>query len=371
MFRYPAVSATEIAFVYAGDIWVVPKTGGTATRLSSPRGEEMFPRFSPDGGEIAFTGDYDGNADIYVINAQGGLPRRITHHGAFDRMLNWYPDGKTLLYASVMTSEKDRFYQLYKVSAQGGMPEKLPIPYGEFGAISPDGKTLAYLPITVDFRTWKRYRGGMAPDIWLFNLEDNSSKNITNDDANDAQPMWHETTLYFLSDRDENKRANIWAYNTKNGAFRQITFFKELDVHWPSIGPTDMVFECGGRLYLLDTATDKYQEVTVKVITDRATLKAQSRNVSGFIHGADVSPTGKRAVFEARGDLFTLPAENGITRALSHTPGVFERYPSWSPDGKTVAYFSDRTGEYELTTRFADGTGEETVHTKLGPGFVY
>ena len=165
-----------------------------------------------------------------VIPATGGLPKRLTYHGAPDRMLEWYPDGKSILFASMRTSEKDRFNQLYKISPEGGLPEKLPVPYGEFGSISPDGKTLAYVPISTDFRTWKRYRGGMNPAIWLFNLETLAAKNITGNDSVNSLPMWHGTTLYFLSDRDKNKRANIWAYDLKKEKFRQITTFDELDV---------------------------------------------------------------------------------------------------------------------------------------------
>ncbi len=371
MLRYPDVSATQIAFVYAGDIWVAPKTGGEAQRLSSPKGEESFPRFSPDGSQIAFSGNYDGNLDIYVVPATGGLPKRLTYHGAPDRMLEWYPDGKSILFASMRTSEKDRFNHLYKIDANGGLPEKLPVPYGEFGSISPDGKTLAYVPISTDFRTWKRYRGGMNPAIWLFNLENYGAKNITGNDSANSLPMWHGSTLYFLSDRDKNKRANIWAYDFKKEKFRQITTFDELDVHFPNIGPEDMVFECGGRLYLLNLATEKYSEVNIRVLTDRATLKAHLEDVSRSVHDAHVSPSGKRAVFEARGDIFTVPAEHGVVRNLTRSSGVAERYPAWSPDGKTLAYFSDRSGEYELTIRPADGSGTEQVLTKLGPGFRY
>jgi tricorn protease len=371
MMRYPDVSATQIAFVYAGDIWVAPKSGGAAMRLSSPKGEELFPRFSPDGSQIAFSGNYDGNMDIYVVPAAGGLPKRLTYHGDPDRMLEWYPDGKSILFATSRTSEKDRFNQLYKISANGGLPEKLPVPYGEFGAISGDGKTLAYVPISVDFRTWKRYRGGMNPAIWLFNLETFEAKNITGNDAANSLPMWHGDTLYFLSDRDAHKRANIWAYETKTTTFRQVTTFTDLDVHFPNIGPEDIVFENGGRLYLLNLATEKYSEVNVQVLTDRATLKPHLEDVSKSVHSPDISPNGKRALFDARGDIFTVPAEHGVVRNLTRSSGVAERFPTWSPDGKSIAYFTDRTGEYELTVRPADGSGVERVLTELGPGFRY
>lgn len=371
MMRYPDVSATQIAFVYAGDIWVAPKTGGPALRLSSPKGEESFPRFSPDGSQIAFSGNYDGNMDIYVVPATGGLPKRLTYHGDPDRILEWYPDGKSILFATSRTSEKDRFNQLYKISANGGLPEKLPVPYGEFGSISPDGKTLAYVPISVDFRTWKRYRGGMNPAIWLFNLQTYAARNLTGNDAANSLPMWHGSALYFLSDRDKNKRANIWAYDTKTDKFRQITKFDQFDIHFPNLGPHDIVFENSGRLYLLDLATEKYDEVHIQVLTDRATLKPRIEDVSHSVHAPAVSPSGKRAVFEARGEIFTVPAEHGVVRNLTRSSGVAERFPSWSPDGKTIAYFSDKTGEYQLTTRPADGSGAEQVLTQFGPGFRY
>ena len=177
MIRQPDVSATQIVFVYAGDIWVVPKTGGEAVRLSSPRGEESFPKFSPDGSTLAFSGNYDGNLDIYTVPVKGGLPQRVTHHGAPDRVIDWYPDGKSILLATTMTSFKDRFSQLYKVSAEGGLPDKLPMPYGEFGAIAPNGKSIVFNTVSVDFRTWKRYRGGMTPDLWLFDLATHKARN--------------------------------------------------------------------------------------------------------------------------------------------------------------------------------------------------
>lgn len=371
MLRQPDVSATQIAFVYAGDVWVVPKAGGVASRLSSPRGEESFPRFSPDGQLIAFTGDYDGNEDIYVMPAGGGVPTRVTHHPAPDRMLGWYADGQAILFASPMESGRDRFFQLYKVSKNGGLPEKLPVPYGEFGAVSPDGKWLAYVPQSQDFRTWKRYRGGWNSRIWLYNLTSGASKQVAPSDANNSQPMWHGRTLYFLSDRGAAERANIWAYNLDSDSVRQVTRFTDYDIHFPAIGPSDIVFEQGGRLYLLDLAAERSREVHVQVVTDLTTLKPRRDSVGGRITSAWLSPSGKRAVFEARGDLFTVPAENGPVLDVTRTPGVAERTPTWSPDGKLLAYWSDRTGEYQLMVRPADGSGAEEQLTTFGPGFRY
>ncbi len=375
MMRQPDVSATHIAFVYAGDIWVAPKSGGEAVRLSSPRGEESFPKFSPDGATLAFSGNYDGNTDIYTVPVAGGLPQRITHHGAPDRVIDWYPDGKTILYATTMTSFKDRFNQLYQVAAEGGLPEKLPMPYGEFGAISPNGRSIVFNTISVDFRTWKRYRGGMNPDLWLFDLATLKARNLTKSTAAESIPMWHGNKIYFLSDRDENKRFNLWSLDLGNDRLKQVTFFKDYDVHFPSIGPGEIVFENAGRLHLLDLKTEKSRAVDIAVTTDRSTLKPRSENVSSLIQGAAVSPSGKRVLFYARGDIFSAPAEHGVVRNLTHSSGVAERYPAWSPDGKLIAYWSDRSGEYELTVRDAErnpeSESEERTLTALGPGFRY
>ena len=371
LLRQADVSATQIAFVYAGDIWLAPKAGGIAVRLSSPRGEESFPRFSPDGKELAFTGDYDGNQDIYVMSAGGGVPRRITHHPGPDRMLEWYPDGQSILFASGMESGRDRFNQLYRVGKAGGLPVKLPVPYGEFGAISEDGQWLAYMPQSQEFRTWKRYRGGWASRIWLFNLRTGDAKAVSTTAANDAHPMWHGHTLYFLSDRDAAMRANIWAYQVDSGTVRAVTTFSDYDIHFPAIGPSDLVFEQAGKLWLLDLATERAHEVPIQVVTDEATLKPQVDSVAGLIQDAWISPTGKRALFMARGDVFTVPAEHGPVFDLTATAGVAERSPTWSPDGRTLAYWSDRSGEYNLMLRSADGTGAEEQVTTLGAGFRY
>jgi tricorn protease len=371
MFRYPDVSATHVTFVYAGDIWTVPKQGGLATRLSSPRGEEAFPRFSPDGSSIAFSANYDGNQDVYIVASQGGEPVRVTWHPMSDRLVDWHPDGKRVVFVSGRESGRQRYGQFFLAAATGGLPEKMPVPYGEFGAVSPDGRQFAYLPQSQAFRTWKRYRGGWAPDVWLFDLTTLSATNVTKSEANDEHPMWHKDTLYFLSDRGQTERSNIWALNRKTGAVRQVTDFRDFDIGFPSIGPSDIVFEAGGRLYLLDLATEKVSEVKVQVVTDRMTLKPRNEKVAALIRTASVSPAGKRAVFEARGDVFTVPAEHGPVMNLTRSSGSAERYPRWSPDGKTLAYWSDKSGEYQLVLRPADGSGAEKVVTTLGPGFRY
>jgi len=371
LIQMPTVSREHIAFVFAGDIWLAPKAGGQAIRLSSPRGTEQFPRFSPDGSHLAFVGNYEGDADIYVIPVSGGEPKRITHHGSNERLLGWYPDGQSLLYQSTQESFTTRTGQFFKVPAVGGLPERLPVPYGEFGAISPDGKTIAYTPITTDFSTWKRYRGGMTPDIWLFDLEKKTAEKAAPSDAKDTQPMWSGTKVYFLSDRDGQSRDNLWCYDTATRTVRQITRFTDYDIHFPSIGPDAIVFENSGRLYLLDLATEQTKEVEITVVTDQASVRQRMENVSGWLTNGSAGPTGKRALFEARGDIFSVPAEHGIIRNLTATSGTAERFPAWSPDGKWIAYFSDASGEYELTLRPADGTGDVRKVTKLGPGFRY
>jgi len=371
MFRYPDVSASQIAFVYAGDIWVVPKTGGVASRLSSPPGEEAFPRFSPDGKSLAYSANYDGNTDVYWTPALGGEASRVTYHPMTDRLVDWTPDGK-LLFASSRESGRQRYSQFFVVAKEGGLPAKLPVPYGEFGAFSPNGRLFAYVPKSQDFRTWKRYRGGWNSEIWLFDLRDTSATLVARTDANQSLPMWRgDTLLYFLSDRGAEQRQNLWAYHVRSKQVRQVTRYTDYDITFPAIGPTDIVYQQGGRLWLLSLATEKPAEVKIQVVTDEATLRPRGVSVTDRIDWWGISPTGKRAVFAARGDLVTVPAENGPILNLSQSSGVAERYPAWSPDGKTLAYWSDRTGEYELTLRPADGSGTEKVLTTMGAGFRY
>ena len=371
LFRYPDVSQTQIVFAYGGDLWIADKEGGQAVKLSSPPGGESFPRFSPDGSTVAFSGNYDGNTDIYTIPSGGGIPNRITHHGMTERVQDWYPDGNSILFSSMSESGKQRFSQFYKVGAEGGLPDKLPVAYGEFGSLSEDGKKFAFTDRSRIFRTWKRYRGGTAADIWIFDLETLESKNITDNTANDELPMWCGDKIYYLSDAGTNQRFNIWSHDLKSGKNKQVTDFRDDDVHFPSHGPEEIVFEAGGKLYLLSLADESIKEVEIEVVTDLMSVKPSRESAKDYVQNIGISPDGNRAIIEARGDVFSLPGSKGTVRNLTRTPGVAERYPAWSPNGRYVAYWSDKTGEYELTLSDMTKGGEETTISSLGPGFRY
>lgn len=371
MFQYPDVSKTHITFSYGENIWIVQKEGGIANKLTNADGMEMFPKFSPDGKQISFSGNYDGNIDIYKIPTMGGIAQRLTFHGMTDRVVDWFPDGKNILFASSRESGKQRFNQFYKVSALGGLPEKLPLAYAEYGSFSPNADMIAFTQRSRLNRTWKRYRGGSAADIWLFNFKDNTSENITNNAANDELPMWHNNNIYFLSDQGVNQRYNIWSYNLDSKETKQITDFREYDIHFPSSGPDDIVFEAGGLLYLLNLKTEQYNEVKIDVVTDGSTLMTRTENVDKLIQSFWVSHDGNRALFEARGEVFSVPAENGSIINLTQSSGSAERFPSWSPNGKYAAYWSDKSGEYELTIKNLEKFDNEKKLTSYGPGFRY
>ena len=371
LFRYPDVSKTHITFTYGGDLWVVEKEGGTASKLSSPPGAEVFPKFSPDGEMIAFSGNYDGNMDIYAIPAKGGIPQRVTYHGMTDRLLDWYPDGENVLYVSSRESGKQRFSQFYKVAVDGGLSVKLPMAYGEFGSLNRSADKIAFIDRSRAFRTWKRYRGGTAADIWIFDLKTLDSKNITNNDANDELPMWSGDKIYYLSDAGPNQRFNIWVYDTKAETNRQVTSYVDEDVYWPSLGPDEIVYGAGGKLFLLSLDDESIKEVKIDVITDLMAVKPRLESVEDYVQNVTVSPDGNRALVEARGDVFSLPAKKGYVQNMTRTSGVAERYPAWAPNGKYVAYWSDKSGEYELTLRDMTKGGEETQLTNLGPGYRY
>lgn len=371
LYRYPDVSKTQIVFTYANDLWLVPKEGGLATRLSSPPGVEIFPKFSPDGNTIAFSGNYDGNVDVYAISANGGVPARLTSHGYPDRVVDWTPDGKRILFASGRESGRDRFNQFYTVALNGGPAEKLPLAFAEYGSYSPDGKELALTFISQVSRNWKRYRGGWNADIHIFNFASNKSERITTTDASDELPMWHQRSIYFLSDRGEEMRMNLWKYDLDKKAYTQLTNFKDYDAHFPSLGPDDIVMEAGGKLYLFQLSNQQLKEVKVNMITDRSALKPSFLTVDRYLANAGLSADGNRALVSARGEIFSVPAEFGYVKNLTKTSGVAERYPAWSPDGNSIAYWSDLSGEYELYIKDPSSEAAPRKLTSYGPGFRY
>ena len=369
LMRFPDVSKDSVVFTYAGDLWIVLRAGGKARRLTAHEGEELFPKFSPDGHSVAFTGEYDGNSDVYVMPAAGGEPRRLTYHPAEDMVLGWTPDGQRILFRSTRTSYSRRFQKLFLVPAQGGPAEELPLPRGGPASFSPDGKRIAYNPISTEFRTWKRYRGGWLMYIGLYDLATNHYEELPRVKAADAFPMWHGDGIYFISDRDG--VMNLYRYDLRSKQTKQLTHYQEYDVKWPSLGPDAIVYENGGYLYLFDLKSERTQKVPVEVDSDMILARAEIKPVERFIRAYNLSPSGARAVFEARGDIFTVPAKHGDVRGFTNTPGVHELSPAWSPDGNWIAYLSDRTGEYELYIKPQNGEGEAVRITSDGDCYRY
>ncbi|MBL9121683.1 MAG: PD40 domain-containing protein [Phycisphaerae bacterium] len=361
LFRYPDISRDSVVFVYANDLWIAPKQGGMARPLASPPGGESMPRFSADGSSVAFIGNYGGGRDLYVIGSEGGVPSRVTHHPGAEVLNDWTADGR-LIFASGDLGGLTRAAQLFTVPSNGGLPTQLPVPYGANGAISSDGTWLAYTPHSIDTRTWKRYRGGMQTDIWLYNLTSGESKRITDWEGQDSIPMWRGDKVYYLSDAGDEHRLNIWRYDTKSGKRDQLTRFKDFDVKWPAIGPEsgsgEIVFQYGAKIWRLDLGDHTTAEIPITIPGDRPKLMPQTVDAAEFITGSSISPSGKRVAVEARGDIWSAPAENGTPRNLTRSSGIHETDPAWSPDGKSIAYFADGTGEYELYVMQADGKGE-------------
>lgn len=346
--RYPDVSSESVVFVYAGDIWTVPVSGGTARRLSSPPGNEMFPKFSPDGSIIAFSANYDGNIDVYKMSSSGGVPQRLTHHPDDDLVVEWYPDGTKILYRSQMLSHVRRYNRLFLQPSGGGMPDVLPFYYGELASFDPSGSKIAFQYSSLQHDYWKRYTGGMASDIWIYDFAGMSYKKFTDYSGTDAMPMWYKNTLYFISDRGEENKLNIWAYSFKTGEFKQITTFAEFDVKWPSLGPGKIVFENAGKLFLLDLKTEKVSEIEVRINYDAPNTRRELKDLSKYIRDFDISPKGDSALIEARGEIISVRSKDSFTLNHTSSSGIAERYPRWAPNGSDIAYFSDRSGEYNL-----------------------
>jgi tricorn protease len=383
LLRFPAVSGDQIVFSYAGDLYTVPLSGGVARKLTSHEGYEAFARFSPDGKSIAFTGEYDGNREVFLMPAEGGAPKRLTYTPVLNRddisdrmgpnniVMGWSHDGKRILYRSRMREWNDFNGQLFTASPQGGMSDQLPLPRGGFSSFSPDDTKLAYNRIFREFRTWKRYRGGMADDIWVYDFASKKVENITANPALDIIPMWSGDQIYFISDRDDAKRMNLYAYDVKTKQTRRLTEFGEFDIKFPSLGPKHIVFENGGYIYKFDLASEKTEKVPVVIADDMLSSRARLASVAAQVTNWEIAPDGKRALIGARGDVFTVPAQFGNTRNLTQTPGVHERNSKWSPDGRWIAYISDRSGEDEIYIKNQDGTGEAKQLTRDADTYKY
>lgn len=366
LLRFPNASKDKIVFVYAGDLYVVPKNGGVARRITTSEGIELFPRFSPDGNFIAFSGEYDGNRDVYIIPTEGGEPRRLTYTmdlpnvpermGPDKIIMGWTPNGSKILYRSRSNWWHSWSGKLFYISKDGGLPEELPLPRAGFASLSPDGSKIAYNRVFREFRTWKRYRGGQADDIWIFDFKTKKIENITNNPAQDIIPMWFKNKIYFLSDRDHTM--NIFCYDLNSKQTKKITNFNKYDVKFPSVGSDYIAFENGGYIYLLDPNTDKYEKITIEIAEDFPDLRPRFKNVKEQIHSFEISPDGSRGLFSTRGEIFTVPAEKGLIRNITQTPIIHDRSPVWSPNGEWIAYISDKSGETEVYISKPDGSGE-------------
>ncbi len=380
LMRFPDIQKDRVAFSYGGDLWLVSSQGGTAERITTHPGLELFPKFSPDGKWIAFTGQYDGNFNVYVMPSEGGQPKQLTflpdvaevpeRMGPNNEVLAWTPDSRRIVFLSRRDTFNTWFGRLFTVSVEGGLPEALPLDKGGLLAYSPDGSTIAYNRIFRNFRTWKRYKGGMQQGIWTYNFKTKQTERIGDYDGADTFPMWRGDTLYWASDRGPEQRLNLYSREVKGGPVRRLTDFKDFDVEWPSLGGDSIVFENGGYLYVFDLKTGKSRKLTVYLPGDSNLARKHWDSVAALIQSFDIAPDASRAVFSARGDVYTAPAKNGSIRNLTHSPGVREQFATWSPDGKWIAYVSDRTGEQELYIAPQDGMGKEEQVTSGGKMFL-
>lgn len=372
LFRQPTMSRTHIVFVFAGDLWSVPRAGGSAIRLTSSNGNENNPMFSPDGNWVAFTGEYDGNVDVYVIPASGGEPKRVTFHPGADVVSGWTNDGKSIVFLSSRTSLMPG-NKMYTVPVSGtGLPEELPFPMaGGRASYSPDGSKIAYMPLAPAFQQWKKYRGGRTTKIWIGNLADSSVEEIPRQNSNDYIPMWVDDRIFFLSDRN-GRNTTLYTYNTSNKKVTEAVENNGLDIKSASVGPGGIVYEQFGTLWVYDTGSNKANQISVTLNGDLPEVRPRFERVASRIQNVAISPTGARAVFEARGEILSVPAEKGNARNLTNSPGAADRDPAWSPDGKWIAYFSDESGEYALHLRDQTGMGDvKKMSLGAQPSYFY
>lgn len=369
--RYPDIHGDHVVFAYTGDLYIASTKTGETRRLTSDEGNELFPKFSPDGKRIAYSAEYNGTRQIFVIDATGGTPQQLTFYndvgpmpprGGFDyQVLDWHPDGKHILFRGNRLPWGPRMGKYYTVPADGGYEQALEIPEGGTGSYSPDGKKLVYTPIAREFRTWKRYRGGRAQDVWIYDLENSTSEALTTHQMTDALPVWVGDAIYFISDRDGT--LNLFKVDPTSKQVSQVTLHTDFDAWWPSAGSGKVVYEHGGTLRVFDPASGSDAALDIKLTGDRKQLMPRWIEAGDFVDSMALSPNAKRAAISGRGDIFSVPAENGTTRNLTHTQGIREKDISWSPDGQWVAYLSDAPGDYEIFVRPAKG-GEARQVTK-------
>ncbi len=367
-FRNPALSATTIVFEYGGDLWTVPRTGGQAARLTTGPGEETNPVFSPDGSMVAFSGRYDGNVDVFVVPSSGGVPKRLTWHPGADATQGWTPDGKRVLFSSGRSAAPAGYQQLFTIGLDGGAEQRLPLPIGYEGAYSPDGARIAYVPLQRAFTMWKRYRGGRTTPIWLADLATSRIERVPRDNSNDYRPMWTAGKVWFLSDREG--RVTLFNYDPATKRVTRAVENRGMDFKSASAANDAIVIEQFGGLHIYDLKSARLDAVSISVTGDLEEVRERFVKVATRLTNASISPSGVRAVIEGRGEIITVPEEKGDARNLTNTPGVMERSPAWSPDGTSVAYFSDESGEYALHIAPQDGRsaprkialGEPTIY---------
>lgn len=377
LLRFPSTNGTDVVFTYAGDLYRAPLSGGEAQRLTSHVGYEIFPHYSPDGKSIAFTGQYDGNTEVYLIPSDGGEPQRLTYTSTNSRddlgdrmgpnniVMTWSRDGKEIVYRNRIGDGFEG--KLWRIGKEGGMSEALPLPEGGFCSYSPDGKKLAYNRVFREFRSWKYYRGGMADDIWIYDTEAKKVTNVTNNVAQDIFPMWIGDEIFFASDRD--MTMNLFVYNTKTGKTEKVTDYTDYDVKFPSSDGNTIVYEHGGYLYRLDPKTRKSEQIHITLNGENVYARTEQKHVANNLTAISLSPNGKRLAVTARGEVFDVPVAKGVTRNITRTPGAHERDAEWSYDGKNIAYISDRTGETEIWLEPAEG-GEPVQLTKDNDTYI-
>jgi len=375
LLRHPALSRDLIAFEYAGDLWVVARAGGQARRLTATPGFETDPQFSPDGSRIAFTATVAGNTDVYVVPTAGGDPSRLTYHPGADRVRGWSPDGLRVIFGSARLSPPHQsYFRLWTVPAAGGFEEPLPLPRAFSGAYSPDGNRIAYeeiatvmFPAWFEASEWRHYRGGRVHPISVMRLADYSVEKLPWTDSNDSYPMWIGNTVYFVSDR--NFTANLFSYAAGAKEVKQLTRHDDFDIMNASAGPDAIVYEQAGNIHLFEVKAGQSRRLSIEVTGDFPWARAQFKRVAGMIRSSALSPTGVRVAFEARGDIFTVPAEKGDYRNLTKSSAAHDQNPVWSPDGAQLAWFSDASGEYQLMIGEQSGLSKPRVVPLPGTGF--